>query len=120
VRLDTPHGANERLLAALPTLADLEGAITRLTVDYRQEWEAVIDETALRQRAEKAFEFHLIRRPQVELRIRLPENQSIGSLTPFDLLDLYWNANHIDAEEKDALARLAGEIIQDDSENQSI
>ena len=41
-----------------------------------------------------AFEFHLVKRPQMETRIRLPDDQSVGSLNALELLEIYWRANH--------------------------
>ena len=48
----------------------------------------------------------------MEARVRLPEGQTISSLSPLDLLDQYWLATKTgDAED---LQRLAVEIISDD------
>jgi exonuclease SbcD len=71
----------------------------------------LIDEAFLHECAAQAFEFHLVKRPQLETRIRLPEDQSIGSLTPLELLEKYWNAIHVEPEEGIALVKLAAEII---------
>ncbi len=84
----------------------------RLTLEYPRDWEALIDEAALQEHAARAFEFHLIRRPLMETRIRLPEDQAIGSLTPLELLDLYWRDKFSD-EDLPALMKLAGEVIED-------
>jgi len=72
----------------------------------------LIDESALRKYAEEAFEFHLVKRPQMEARIRLPADQTISSMSPLDLLDQYWRAAKI--EEADTLQKLAQEIISTD------
>jgi exonuclease SbcD len=106
-----PENLNELLRRALPEPQELEGAIIRLTVEYPREWEAQIDDAALRKHAEGAFEFHLIKRPQMETRIRLPEDQAIGSLDALQLLDKYWDTFHTEVGEKEALAKLAAEVI---------
>ena len=62
----------ERMFAVLPSQDELEGAIFRLTLEYPREWEDLIDEGALRQYTAGAFEFHLVKRPQMQTRIRLP------------------------------------------------
>ncbi len=114
VRLDSSDpsaSTNERLRAALPTPDQMAGAIVRLIIEYPREWETLIDENALRDLARETFEFHLVKRPQMEARIRLPEDQSVGSLTHQDLLEKYWQAMHTDAEEAQALAKLAEEVI---------
>jgi exonuclease SbcD len=100
-----------KLVDALPPPAELEGAIVKLTVEYPREYDALIDEPALRKHAAGAFEFHLVRRPQIAARVRLPGDQAVGSLSPIDLLHLYWRSRDIDPADETALQRLAGEII---------
>jgi hypothetical protein len=63
---------------------------------------------------QKAFEFHLVKRPQTEARIRLPADQTVSSLSPLDLLDQYWRATQSDPAESQALQRLAARVIGDD------
>lgn len=98
--------------AVLPPADDLHEAIFRLTVAYDRNWESMLDETALRNACSAAFDFHLIRRPQVESRLRLPQDQTISSLTPQDLLGIYWNTLNMNTEEAQTLNQLAGEIIR--------
>ena len=74
----------------------------------------LIDEPALRRYAEAAFEFHLIKRPQIEARIRLPADQTVSSLSPLELLDQYWRASHTDENETTILKKLAKEIIEEE------
>jgi exonuclease SbcD len=112
LQLDSPEGLAERLRQALPPPEQLESAIVRLVLHYPREWESLIDETVLREHAALAFEFQLIKHAEVETRIRLPDGQVVGSLTPLELLDMYWRANHQDAREMDDLNKLAKEIIQ--------
>ena len=112
IRLESPEGVNPRLQAALPAEADLKDAIVRLVVEYPREWENLIDEAALRRAADSAFEFHLVKRPQMETRVRLPDDQSIGSLSPLELLELYWRSSRTDEAEAAALGELAGQVIR--------
>jgi exonuclease SbcD len=95
----------------LQPLEKLGDAIVRLTLEYPRDWEALIDDAFLHECAAQAFEFHLVKRPQLETRIRLPEDQSIGSLTPLELLEKYWSAIHTDSGESEELAKLAAELI---------
>ena len=97
VRLETEEAVTDQLRTALPSPDELAGAIVRLVIEYPRDWETLIDEAALREYTAECFEFHLVRRPQSETRIRLPGDQAIGSLTPLELLDLYWRASHIDS-----------------------
>lgn len=111
VRIRSAEHFQQQALAALPPQEDLEDAIVRLVVEYSSHWDSFMDEAELRRYAEKAFEFHLIRRPQVESRLRLPDNQTINSLTPLELLDLYWKTIKTDPEEAKALQKLASGIL---------
>ncbi|MFU8773418.1 MAG: metallophosphoesterase family protein, partial [Anaerolineales bacterium] len=98
LRLDTQEDITNQLNDALPDSDQLENTISRLVLDYPRDWEALIDETSLRQRAANAFEFHLVKRPRIEARIRLPEDQAFSSLTHLELLDRYWRATHTDVD----------------------
>ena len=112
VVIGSSENVTENLKDALPKPKEIEGAIIRLTVEYPREYDSLIDESALRKYAEEAFEFHLVKRPQMEARIRLPADQTVSSLSPLDLLDQYWHAAKI--EDADTLQKLAQEIISAD------
>ena len=105
----------DRLKAALPPQPELEGAIIKLIVDYPREYDALIDEPGIRRYAAAAFEFHLVRRPQAEARVRLPGQQTAADLSPLDLLQQYWLARNTDPGEAEALQKLAQEIMGDES-----
>ena len=93
----------------------MAGAILRLIVDYPREWDTFIDETELRKHTTECFEFHLVKRPQFEARVRLAEGQVVSSLTPLELLNQYWRAAKVEkAEDVSALQSLAQEIILED------
>ena len=112
VLLSSNENVTETLKDALPNPSSMSGAIVRLTVEYPREMDILIDETALRNYAEEAFEFHLAKKPKVEARVRLPEGQTIGSLSPLELLDQYWRATKTGDSEN--LQSLAQEIIADE------
>jgi len=111
VRLESAADATARLLAALGPAEALEGALVRLVVEYPQSLERAIDEDALRRHAAAALSFRLIRRPQIEQRLRLPPDTPVSSLSPLDLLELYWKSRHKSAEEIQALLDVAREIL---------
>jgi exonuclease SbcD len=118
VRLDSQEGVNDRLREALSPENELNNAIVRLILEYPRDWESLIDEAALREHTLEAFEFHLVKRPQMENRIRLPEDQAMGSLPPLELLDLYWKASHTDPDTADRLQELAAEVIKGGNEGE--
>jgi len=97
------------ILAGLPSPDRLTDAIVRLTVEYPRELDSLVDEPELRRHAEGAFEFHLVRRPQIERRSRLPADQAVGTLGPMELLDLYWKASNFEPSEQ--LRRLARNTV---------
>ena len=111
--LPTIEGCMSRIYSVMPTMEDLAGSILRLTIDYPRNWEEFIDETDLRRYCEGAFEFHLIRKPQVETRLRIPTDQTISSMTPVDLLNIYWKTQSVSTENAAYLTRLAQEVFGD-------
>jgi DNA repair protein SbcD/Mre11 len=114
ITLESADDVTETLKSALPPADELNGAILRLTVNFSREWDTLIDEPALRRYTENAFEFHLIKRPKIEARIRLPANQAVSSLSPLELLDQYWRANHAEEIEAESLQKIAKEIIEEE------
>ena len=111
--LSSNENVNEALKDALPSPSEMSEAIVRLSVEYPREWDTLIDESGLRKHTEGTFEFHLVKRPQSEARVRIAEGQVISSLSPLDLLAQYFDA----AKTKDAdeLKKLAQEIISEDT-----
>ena len=110
--LRSNENVTEALKDALPSLKEMSEAIVRLSVEYPREWDTLIDETALRKYTEDAFEFHLVKRPQSEARVRIPEGQVVSSLSPLDLLAQYFDAAKV--KDADELNKLAQEIISED------
>ena len=113
LQLESPDDVTAALERILPAPEQVADAILRLTVDYPRAWDQLIDEPALRRYAQAAFEFHLIKRPQIESRIRLPSDQTVSSLSPLELLEQYWLASH--TENVEMLRRMAKEILEEES-----
>jgi len=101
-----------QILGALPPQAEMHDSILRLAVAYPRDWEVMIDEPAIRQAAEEAFEFHFLRRPRTQVRIRLSADDTIAQLSPQDLLAKYWlTVPPADGDTSD-LNQLAADIFQ--------
>ena len=113
LQLQSSEDVTDQLRRALPPVEQLEGAIVRLVLEYPREWEALIDEAALREHTAGTFEFHLVKRPQMETRVRIPDGQNVGSLSPLELLDLYWRASHTDPADSQALNQLAARVMDE-------
>jgi len=114
VKLEVTENITDILKRALPSPEGMKGSIVRLTVDYPRDFEKLIDDAELRTHTTEAFEFHLVKRPQIQTRIRLGADGSIASLTPIDLLEQYWRASHTAEIDIEELQKLAGEIISDE------
>ena len=111
IAIDENFMVNERIISALPAPDELKDAIVRLSVHYPREFETLIDETQIRNYAKDAFEFYLVKTPSSMARSRLPDGHETSTLSPLELLDLYWKQNHKNADEREELANLAEEII---------
>lgn len=107
--LRSSENVTEFLQFNLPNPQDMSGAIVKLVVEYPRDLDVLIDESELRRYTEGAFEFHLVKRPRVEARVRLPEGQTVSSLSPLDLLMQYFDAAKI--KESEELQKLAQEIL---------
>ena len=115
IALESDEAINHKLQEALLGKGALDDAIVRMVIEYQREWEALIDEASLRALAAPAFEFHLVKRPIMQARVRLPEGRAASSLDVTELLDIYWDAsNHELADEKkQTLNQLAKSIIDE-------
>lgn len=111
IKLESQEKVTDTILKILPSPKKLDGAIFRLILDYPRDWEPLIDEAALRAHCKDCFEFHFIKRPQMDTRVRLPDDQAIGAFSPLELLDLYWKSTHVDPAEIEELQKLAKEIL---------
>jgi DNA repair protein SbcD/Mre11 len=105
-------GMISKVPGALPSKKQMENAILRLIVEYPRELEVFLDEALLREQCAGTMEFHLIRRPSQEARLRLPAGEGIANLTPLELLDSYWKSTHAEPGETETMQTLAGTIIQ--------
>ncbi len=107
------ENVTEHLMKTLPSPDRMAEAIVKLTVEYPREMDVLIDESALRKYTECCFEFHLVKRPKSEARVRIAEGQTVSSLSPLELLTQYFEASKI--QDSEELQQLAQEIIAGDS-----
>ena len=112
VTVDDPENVQSQIMKTIPEPDVIQETMFRLIITYPRDWEALIDEAAIRRAAETAFEFHLVRRPLSPARLRLPRDMKIANLPPGELLSLYWKTIAPETNEIDVLNKLAGEIIQ--------
>ncbi|NIW44020.1 MAG: exonuclease subunit SbcD [Gammaproteobacteria bacterium] len=110
--LESNENVTQQIRQVLPSLEEMEGAVVRLSLEYPRDWESLIDDAALREITAGAFEFHLVKRPKMDTRIRIPEDQNVGSLSSIELLDLYWKSAHVESADIGQLMSLAKEVIE--------
>jgi exonuclease SbcD len=115
--LKSSENVTDALKEALPNVKEMSEAIVRLVVDYPREWDSLIDESAMRKYTEGTFEFHLVKRPQSESRVRIAEGQVVSSLSPLDLLAQYFDSAK--TRDADELQKLAQEIISSDENEEN-
>ncbi|MFZ3069584.1 MAG: exonuclease SbcCD subunit D [Anaerolineaceae bacterium] len=113
ITLEDGEGVTGRLLAALPSEEAMKDAVVRLTIHYPRQLETLIDEADLREKARLAFMFYLVKSPHADVRSRLPEGQVTSSMTPLELLGMYWKENHVEEQEQRNLEVLAAQIMSD-------
>ena len=109
--LENEFDVNEKMIAALPSQEVLKDAIVRLKITYPQGYEVLIDETRLHTYTKDAFEFKLHKISVSDARSRLPDGQETSSLSPLQLLDLYWKEKHEEEGDRDNLKTLAQNLI---------
>lgn len=115
IQLETSEAINHTLQSALPPQEEMKDAVVRMVIEYRRDWESLIDEATLRALVSDAFEFHLVKRPQMEARVRLPEGRTASSMGVIELLDIYWDASSRDlnSTKKESLNQLAKSIVDE-------
>ena len=112
VHLTDGEQVMERLYRALGPREALAGAVVRLVVSYPRELESFIDDRALYDYAQDALAFHLVKRPEMPTRTRLPADQPIEALSVEDLLTVYWRSQHRSEEEIATLLELARQVLR--------
>jgi exonuclease SbcD len=116
LKLTSKDKITDQIKKALPSSDLLKDAIVRLVLEYPRAWDPLIDEPAIRELVKDSFEFHLVKQPQSEIRIRLSKDRAIGSLSTEELLDQYWEISKTPEDEIKSLNKLAREIIHPDQD----
>ncbi len=114
LKLESQQDITDQVLNALPAPDVMEDAIVRLVLEYPRAWAPLIDDRAIQEHASDAFEFHLVKRPQIDERIRLPQDQTVGDLSPSELLEKFWQASHVPEDNVEALQELASKILAEE------
>lgn len=99
------------ILAQLPPAHSVKEAIWRVILTYPRDWEPLLNEAVIAERFKEALQYHLVKRPINESRVRLGDTVAVESLTPAQLLDQYWKSKNLDPQEIEALQLLAKETF---------
>jgi len=118
LKLSSKKDITDQVISALPAPEVIEDAVVRLVLEHPRTWAPLIDDRAIHEYASNAFEFHFVKCPQMDERIRLPQDQTMGDLTPIELLGKYWQASHTPEEDVAALQELATVILQEEGEEE--
>ena len=116
LKLSSQKDITDQVISALPAPEVMEEAVVRLVMEYPRAWAPLIDDGAIQDHASDAFEFHFVKRPQTDERIRLPHDQTVGDLAPAELLEKFWQASNAPDEDIKALQELAAVILQEEDE----
>jgi len=120
LELTSQKDITDQVIKTLPAQDVMKDAVVRLVLEYPRAWAPLIDDKTIQEYASGAFEFHFVKRPQMDERIRLPQDQTVGDLTPSELLEKFWQASHVPEEDAEALQALAASIITGEEEEVEI
>ena len=100
--------------ASLPAAEKTAEAICRLQLTYPRDWESLLDEVALQAHFAGALSFQIQKHRLVEKRARVGDAAAVESLSPLELLNLYWQSVGMGSEDAAALQALATAILPHD------
>ncbi|MEI2611624.1 MAG: exonuclease SbcCD subunit D [Candidatus Promineifilaceae bacterium] len=99
------------IINRLPPPDKVVDAICRLQLTYPRDWESLLDEAALNQHFAGALSFQMQKHRLAEKRARLGDAAAVQTLSPLELLTLYWQSVNMGEEDAAALQTLAQEIF---------
>jgi exonuclease SbcD len=109
----------DSVLNQLPRPDQVQDAVCRITLQYPHDLDSLLDEEAIRDHLRDAFELRLIRHRLITNRSRLGDNVKVESLSPYELLDIYWQTKEVQDKERAALITLAREVLPADFQSAS-
>lgn len=99
------------IMAALPSPEEVAETISRLQLTYPRDWESLLDEPLLHEHFARALSFQIQKHRLAEKRARLGDAAAIETLSPLELLNLYWQSVGIEGTDAAALHALAQQIL---------
>ncbi len=109
----SPETFMEDILSQLPDATAVTGAICRVRLAYPRDLEPLLDEKAIRDHFQTAFDLKIQKHHLTETRARLGDLAQAESLSPEELLEIYWRDQRLEPEEIEAMQSLAQNILAD-------
>jgi exonuclease SbcD len=109
----SPETFMEDILRQLPDATAVTDAICRVRLTYPRDLEPLLDEKAIRDYFQAAFDLKIQKHHLTETRSRLGDLVHAESLSPEELLEIYWRDQRLEPEEIEAMQSLAQEILAD-------
>jgi len=106
----------QSILQALPDIESMHDAVVRLVLQYPEGLDAQIHMSDLVFLNDICFDFHLVKRPQLEARMRLGLDQNMASLSPLELLELFLKTKQYEPEQVNELLVLAKTVMESTNE----
>lgn len=111
IELESGDGFMDDLLEQLPSRERIAGAICRLIVSYPAEYEALLDEDAVRAHYADALDFRLVKQRTTDDKVKTPDGAELQALPPDELLQRYLKMRQFDEAEAAELQTMATEIF---------
>lgn len=99
------------ILSQLPAADDVTGALCRVRLIYPRDLEPLLDEKAIHDHFAAAFDVKISKQHQIEKRSRLGDVAGVESLTPEELLEMYWDTIGLEPAEAEAMQQLAKVVL---------
>lgn len=106
----------KQIIRILPSKEKIKDAMISLSITYPRELETQIDINAIREYAAEAFDFRIHLKAIEKMRSRIPEDKTVSSLTPSDLLQIYCKEKSINEDKVKSLKLLAKDIFEQNDE----
>ncbi|MCA9900366.1 MAG: exonuclease SbcCD subunit D [Ardenticatenaceae bacterium] len=104
----------EDILSQLPAAKDVADAICRVRLTFPRDDEPLLDERAILEHFQDAFEVKIQKHYLTSKRSRLGDAAGVETMSPLELLETYWVSEDMEGEEIDLLLGLAKEVLADE------
>jgi len=111
VRVEEADGFMDRVMGCLPPAERIEGAICRVRLEYPNELDALLDEKPIYDHFAGAFDVRLQKHRLGSQQAKLGRIAGVESLSPYELLRLYWRAKNRNDADLAELLTLAEEVL---------